>query len=178
MGGKVERAIVGVLGRLVLVVEYGGGKEAEVLDDARYLDVRRQTERLALIARLGLGELVDARLDLVGDAIEQLSAATHARHRPGLEGEQGRLHGHVGLGLAAVRHYVQQLAIARIEALDALLGRHEHVVDEVRELNGLVQFAAARQKHSVPCVFLLFNFVFSDLSSMNDTRKNMKYEIR
>lgn len=137
LGGVGDGVEMHHVGRLVLVHEQAGGEEAKVVGRARYLHARRQPQRFALVRALGARQLARARLYLVGDLVQDARSLRNGRLRPFLKGRVRRLDRAVGLFLAAVRHQTQQLARARVMALDVVLARQKHVIDEVRYSNGL-----------------------------------------
>src|ERR1700720_317014 len=76
------------------------GEVAQRVARGRQVDVARIEDRLTLFERLGQGELVDARLEGVGDLVEQPAAVTGRRLLAPVAGERGvrRLAGTAGHG--------------------------------------------------------------------------------
>ena len=70
----------------------GRGEEAQVADRARDLDVARQGQRLAAIARFGAGEFLEARFQRVGELVAASARARcrAARTRPETRGAPRR----------------------------------------------------------------------------------------
>jgi len=104
----------------------------EVRDRAGDVDVARELDRLAVVQRLQLRQLVGIRLDRVGDP-DQGAPAVQRRHLP-----PGRAFGkrracgsdcRVDLGRAALRQRGDHAAGRRIKRLEtAPVGRHTEVL--------------------------------------------------
>ena len=86
------------VGEVVLEVV---GEEAEVHRDARHDAAKVATQQRAVVARLDLRELLDARLDAVGDVAQQRRALRDRHAGPCRKGLARSSDGSVDLGLGA-----------------------------------------------------------------------------
>jgi len=114
-------------------VQDRGGEEAEVRDRARDVEEARQRERLATVARLELGELVEVLLDRVGELEQQSRTLGRGSFRPRAECGCRRANRRVDVALVAVGDLGDDLFGRRIDVVEivAALRGDEGAADEV-----------------------------------------------
>ncbi len=110
------------------------GEVAQRVDRGRQVDVARLEDRLAVVERLGEGELVDAGLQGVGDLVEQPAAVAGRGLLAPVAGERRvrRLDGAAGVGGRSRRHLAEDLLGGRVLGREGapVLGLDPAAVDE------------------------------------------------
>jgi hypothetical protein len=106
-----ERQPQGVVEPGLAVVRFAGElrgrmrEEAQVGDRAGDLDVAGEGVGLAAVQRLGMGEIIEARLDGRGEALEVRGARAVGQCRPGRLRGRGRGDGGIDVGGRALGHF-------------------------------------------------------------------------
>ena len=100
------------------------GEGTKVGGAARDIQMARKRRRLAGILDLGGQELVEARLDLVGDAVQGCRALVRRQTRPGtFQRAPCRAHGVVDIGFGRLIHQGVDLAGRGIDVFDGIAVR-------------------------------------------------------
>ena len=122
--GGVPGHVVGVTPGLELgmaqPVDRVVGEEPDVHGDAGHDPTPMRPEQRAVVEGLDLGELLDVRLDGVGEAEEDLAPLLRAHPRPRRERGAGCGDGRVRLGLSAARDLAEQPSVDRRDVVERL----------------------------------------------------------
>ena len=108
--------------RLAVDLVGPAGVVAEAVDHQRQVGVAALADRLAVIERFELGQLVDVRFDQVGELVHQppAVAGVHLAPGAGVERLSGRLDGQVDVGGVALGDVGDDLFGGRVDRLERL----------------------------------------------------------
>ena len=133
--GRVPSHVVGVAACLevwVLEVVHRVVREvADVHDDAGHDAAPVRAQQRAVVVGLELGELLDVRLDVVGDPVQDRAALGGAQCRPCGERRLGRGDGRVCLGATTAAHMRDDGSVDRRDALEGARRGHPMPADPV-----------------------------------------------